>query len=179
MADRGPKPETNLEIMATLDRMEAITGSATKLPLTRRAVINPKEIQDLVAHIRHALPTDISEALQIIRYRDTLISQAQAEASRLRADAEREALRLMSETQIVKDAHAMAESIAEDARQKGQATLAAAEGKASSRIGGADEYALEVLGRLEEELGSLLATARRGIESLRDGRVLEQTSQRD
>ena len=91
MADRGPKPETTLEIMATLDRMEAITGSATKLPLTRRAVINPKEIQDLVAHIRHALPTDISEALQIIRYRDTLISQAQAEASRLRADAEREA----------------------------------------------------------------------------------------
>lgn len=179
MADSAPRGETNLEIMAILDRMEALTGSATRLPLTRRAVINPKDIQELVSHIRKALPADINEALQIIRYRDTVISQAQAEASRLRADAEQEALRRVSAAQIVKDAQSKAAIIVEEGQKKGEAMLAEAEGRASTRISGADEYALEVLGRLESELGSLLATAQRGIDSLRTGHVPDDPPQRD
>ena len=174
MATRGPKLNLKLEVIDVLARLEAITASATKLPLTRRAVINPQEIQELVTQARNSLPTDINEAQQIIRYRDTLISQAQAEAIRLRADAEQAAMQKVSETQIMKDARVKAEDIRDEAQREGQDILAQAEKQATSRIDGADTYAMEVLTRLEEELTALLATARRGIESLRDGQVLEE-----
>ena len=173
MAERGTKLQPKLGIMDVITRLEAITGSATKLPLTRRAVINPREMQDLITQLRHSLPADINEALQIIRYRDTLISQAQTEAARVKAESEQEALQKISETQIVKDAQVMAENIKSEAHRQQQALLSDAEQQATSRVNGADTYALDVLARLEEELSTLLSTARGGIESLKEGRVLE------
>ena len=172
MAERGAKLQPKLGIMDVIARLEAVTGSATKLPLTRRAVINPREMQDLVTQLRNSLPADINEALQIIRYRDTRISQAQTEAARIKADAEQEALQKVSETQIVTDAQVMAENIKSEAHGQQQALLADAEQQATSRVNGADAYALDVLTRLEEELTTLLSTARGGIESLKEGRVL-------
>ncbi len=179
MADGVPRLDRKLEIMAVLERMEAVTGSATKLPLTKRAVINPRDLQDLVAQLRNVLPSDINEALQIIRYRDTLVSQAQAEAARIRAEAEQSSLQRVSEAQVVKDAQAAAETVKREAEQDRQDILAEAEKQAAAKVEGADSYATEVLTRLEQELSALLTTARRGIDSLKEGRVLDETGPRD
>jgi len=172
MPERGPKLRPKLEIVDMIMRLEAITASATKLPLTRRAVINPREIQELVTQLRNALPSDINEALQIIRYRDTLVSQAQTDANRMRAKAEQEAMQKVSETQIVKDAKKMAAAITHEAQAERDALLAEAETQATIRIKGADEYAIDVLTRLDEELNTLQVTTRRGVESLKEGKVL-------
>ena len=173
MPEKPPKMKAKLEIMEMIARLEAITGSATKLPLTRRAVINPREIQELVNQLRNALPTDINEALQIIRYRDALVSQAQTDATRMRSKAEQESMQRVAETQIMKDAKVKAQALLEEAGRERAAILTQAEKEAAAKIEGADRYAIDVLSRLEEELDTLLQTARRGIESLREGKVLE------
>ncbi len=175
MADRTPKIRPNLEMIEIINRLEAITGSATKLPLTKRAVINPREIQELVTQLRNSLPNDINEALQIIRYRDSLLQQAQTDATHVRNKAEQEALLKLSDSQIVKDAKKMAEGIIAEAREQQQAMLAEAEKQAQARVEGADTYAIDVLGRLEEELSALLQTTRRGVETLKEGKDLEKS----
>lgn len=177
MTERGPKVRPKLEIVDLIARLEAITSSATKLPLTRRAVINPREIQELVSQLRSALPADMNEALQIIRYRDTIINQAQADATRARSKAEQEAMQKVSDTQIARDAQAKADQLLLDSEKERQALLAEAEKQALARIHGADQYAIEVLSRLEEELNTLLQTTRRGIESLKEGKVLEESQE--
>lgn len=174
MPERSPKLRPKLEIVDIIARLEAITNSATKLPLTRRAVINPREIQELVTQVRSALPTDINEALQIIRYRDTIISQAQADANRTRAKAEQEAMQKVSEAQVMRDAQAKAKEIVAEAEKERQALMVEAEKQAAARVQGADQYALEVLSRLEEEMNTLLQTTRRGIESLKEGKALDE-----
>ena len=172
MPDKAPKVNAKLEIVEIIDRLEAVTSSATKLPLTRRAVINPGEIQELVRQLRNSLPSDINEALQIIRYRDALVSQAQTDSSRMRSKAEQESMQKVSETQIVRDAKIKAQGILENAGKEREAVLVDAEKEAAAKIEGADKYAIEVLSRLEEEMDTLLQTARRGIESLKEGKVL-------
>lgn len=172
MPERLPRLTRKLEILDIIARLEAITNSATKLPLTRRAVINPKEIQELVTQLRNSLPSDINEALQIIRYRDTIVSQAQNDANRTRAKAEEEAEQKVSETQIVRDSKKAAAEIVRDAEAERDALIVEAEQQATSRIKGADDYAIEVLRRLEEELTTLQVTTRRGVESLEQGKIL-------
>jgi cell division septum initiation protein DivIVA len=174
MPEKTPKLNGKIEIVEIIARLEAITGSATKLPLTRRAVINPREIQELVNQLRNSLPSDINEALQIIRYRDALVSQAQTDASRMRQKAEQESMQKVSDTQVVRDAKAKAQAIIEEAGKERQKVLDEAEKEAAAKIDGADRYAIEVLTRLEAEMETLLQTARRGIESLKEGKVLEE-----
>ena len=173
MPDKAPKLTAKLEIVDVIARLEAITGSATKLPLTRRAVINPREILELVNQLRNTLPTDINEALQIIRYRDALVSQAQTDASRMRSKAEQESMQKVSDTQIMRDAKIKAQALLEQAGRERAAILAEAEKEGAAKVEGADKYAIEVLTRLEEEMDTLLQTARRGIDSLKEGKVLE------
>ena len=166
MAQGSPKLSTKIAIIEILDRLEAIAGSATKLPLTKRAVINPQEIQELVGQMRAALPEDINEALQIIGYRDSIIAQAQAEAERLRAHAQQEAQQAVSESPIMKEAEKKAEELKLAAQRQGEAVVAEAQRQAGSQASGADAYAVDVLRRLEQELDTLLATARHGVKYL-------------
>ena len=174
MTQRSTPPRQRLEIFDVLDRIEALTSSATKLPLTRRAVINPDDIQQLVGRLRRLLPSEITEAQQIIRYRDSFVQQAQTDAKRVRSGAEAEALQKISDSQVIHDARKAAEQLEEDARRKVEKTIVDAETQARARVEGADAYAIDVLQRLEEELGTLLGTTRRGLESLREGWELRE-----
>ncbi len=174
MTTKQPKLRTRMEVFEILDRLEAIAGSATKLPLTQRAVINPRDIQELVSQLRHTLPQDISEAQQIIRYRDTIVKQSQDEATGVRKAAERESMEKVADTQVVKDAKSKAEEIRAQAKKDAAELISQAEEQATARIKGADEYAVDVLRKLEEELNTLLLTARRGLEALEAGRELQE-----
>lgn len=174
MTTKQPKLRNRMEVFEILDRLEAIAGGATKLPLTQRAVINPRDIQELVSQLRHSLPQDIAEAQQIIRYRDTIVKQSQDEATGVRKAAERESMEKVSDTQVVKDAKTRAEEIRAQAKKDAADLIAQAEAQATTRIKGADEYAVDVLRKLEEELNTLLLTARRGLEALEAGRELQE-----
>ena len=161
--------ETRLQVFQVLDVLESLTASATKLPLTKRAVINPADIQELIARLRHVLPGDITQAQQIIRYRDSILSRAQADAKRMRETAEQESRQKVSDTQIMNDAAKQAEAVDAEAQRRAEELVAAAQAKVQERIDGADAYAIDVLERLEEELGALLSTARRGLDELKSG----------
>ena len=176
MTSQSPSPQVRgrLEVYALLTQLETLTGSATKLPLTRRAVINPAEVQDLVLRLRRSLPSDINEAQQILRYRDTFIAQAQADAKRVRGAAEQEAMQKVSESQVLQDAMDDAERVKAEAQQRAVEILADAEAQAQQRIEGANAHAVDVLSRLEEELHGLLQQARRGMDILNAEREVGQ-----
>jgi len=174
MAESAPNLQTRLQVFDLLDRLEALTASATKLPLTRRAVVNPAELQEVAARLRHLLPKEIVEAQQIIRYKDSLVQRAQVDAKRMRDAAEQEARHKISETQIMHDARREADELAAGARRRADETVAGSEAQARQRIEGADAYAMDVLRKLDEELTALLASARRGMEVLESGSHLDQ-----
>ncbi len=174
MVQGAPNVQTRLQIFEVIDRLEALTASATKLPLTRRAVINPADVQDLVTRLRHLLPREIVEAQQVLRYKDSLVQRAQAEARRMREAAEQEVAHRVSETQIMHGARLQSEELRRDSEKKAQELLTKAEAHARERTEGADAYATDVLRKLEDELMALLSSARRGLEVLGAGPAGDQ-----
>ena len=166
---KGPAA-ANLEALKVLEKLEALTASATKLPLTNRAVLNPADLTELCNALKKALPAGITEAQQIIRFKDSILTQAHAEAKKIRAEADEQSLTKVGDTQVVRDSRANAERIIAEAREQAGEVLERAEEIARQRLQGADEYADEVLEKLEGELGALLATARRGREILMSNR---------
>jgi len=167
-----------LQVYEVLDRLEAITITATKLPLTNRCVVNPAEMADLLGRLRRSLPTDLTEAQQILRHRDAIVTRAHAEAKRIREHAEQDAMSKVGQTTVMREAQKVATNVQGTAEQRARETLTRAEAQAKARIADADAYAAEVLRKLEGELATLIATARRGLDVLKSGKPLDGSGPR-
>ena len=136
-----------------------------------------------------AMPANMQESDEIIKQKDSIISQAYLEAQRIRGAAEQEATSLtssaesefnarVSEAEVLKESHGQAEQIKEKARQEANQIIDDAQRRAQRFMGesdiaaamrreGADQYAREVLFSLESHLADVLGQVRRGIDSLR------------
>ena len=102
----------------------------------------------------------------MLRKREELLNQSLGEARRIRASAENEYRSRVEESELVKEAQKQAAIIVEEAQQKAQRILDLTDDDASSRRALADQYAQEVLYKLEQEVAGLLTTVRHGIEAL-------------
>jgi len=134
--------------------------------MSRKALVDPDVILELVDQLRVAIPQDITEAEEVLRKREALLNHSLEEARRIRASAETEYRSRVDESELVKEAEKQAAQIVEEAQQKAQHILDMADDDAANRRSSADQYAQEVLYQLEQEVTGLLATVRRGIEVL-------------
>ncbi len=136
-----------------------------------------------------AMPANMQESDEIIKQKDSIISQAYLEAQRIRGAAEQQATSLtssaesefnarVSETEVLRESHEQAEQMKEKARQEANQIIDDAQRRAQRFMGesdisaamrreGADQYAREVLFNLESHLADVLGQVRRGIDSLR------------
>ena len=100
--------------------------------------------------IKDTFPTEFSQARQLVRERQSLLDDAQAQASRMIEDARSQAMTIASEQEIVRIAQQHSDQILSDARELERQTRA-----------GAEDYADEVFGHVEQSLDSLLNNVRR------------------
>jgi cell division septum initiation protein DivIVA len=142
-----------------------------------------------VAHeLQASIPSDIQEAREILKQRESIINQAQLEARRVKEAAGKEASATtaaavkeqesrVDETEIVKASEAKSQEMHQEASQEAQQILQDAQRRAyrvideadsvgKMRREGADQYARETLFDLEERLSSQLGQIRRGIDAL-------------
>ena len=155
-----------MELQEIIDRLESAVSTSAKLPMAGRAVVHTEQILELLDQIRDAIPSNIKEANQILNMRDNIISQAQMEARRIKASAEEEAKARISDSEVLSGAQRKAEEAVLEAQHRAQKMVADADKQTRARREGADQYAKEVLGKLEQELGNLQATVRAGVETL-------------
>ena len=149
-----------------MNQLESLLTSSARVPATRRGIVELDKLVDLVSRMRAAVPQDVHDAEELMRDRENILDQAQAEAQRIRQVAEEEARRLVMESAIAKEASRQAEEVVAEAQRRAQHILDEAEADAAARRNGADQYAQEVLHKLEQEVAELLVTVRRGIDVL-------------
>ncbi|MBI2847289.1 MAG: hypothetical protein HYX82_05345 [Chloroflexi bacterium] len=155
-----------MEILRQIDRIEAIAGSSAKLPLTKRGMVDMEKLNEALELIKANLPSDIKEAQQIIQMRESILNQAQMEARRIRGAAEDDAKMRTQDSQIVKDAQKKVEDIVRESQRKAEAIIAEGERQANTRRRAANDYSLEALHQLDDQLSSILNTVRNGVETL-------------
>ena len=151
--------------------MESLVAGSSRLPLTGKIVVDANGLMELVDRIRTSMPEDLEEAQQIIDKREGVINQAIMDARRLKSSAEQESKTRVTETEVVKGAHRRAEELMSEAQRRAEKSLADAQRQADLMHQDADQYALEVLSKLESQLSALLSSARRGIEQMESAKA--------
>ena len=115
---------------------------------------------EIIDAINMQFPQEFAQSRQIVRERQSLLEDAMAEHDRLIEDAKSQALTIASEQEIVRVAQQQADTSLSDARELERQTRA-----------GAEDYADEVFGYVEQNLETLMNGVRRCRDRLNQGIV--------
>jgi cell division septum initiation protein DivIVA len=110
---------------------------------------------EIIEEIRHAFPTEFSQARQIVREQQSILEDAEAEANRILEDARNQALIVASEQEVVRIAQKQAEDVLADARDMEREMRA-----------GAEDYADTVFSHIENTITQINENVRRCRERL-------------
>jgi len=141
----------NVDAAQLIDRLEALVAAGRRVPLSAMVMIDEQAFLDIIDQLRVAVPEEVKQARRVTQERDRVISHAQAEADKIIKAAELQASRMLEESELLRAAQERAEAI-----------VAEAEARANELRQGADNYVLDALTGLDDELSRLLAQIRRG-----------------
>jgi cell division septum initiation protein DivIVA len=161
-----------VDVLELIDKLDDLIHNARPVPLTDQVRIDREAIFELLDEMRSTIPEEVKQARWIVKERQEMLAEARREADRMVADARDRAAQEISEQEIVRQAEREAQDILESARQR----------EREVRLG-AEDYADEVLGTLEVNLGKFTQAVQRGRERLQgkaekfdDGGVQESAS---
>ncbi|MGH2608385.1 MAG: hypothetical protein ACRDHF_04785, partial [Tepidiformaceae bacterium] len=164
-----------------IDSLEELVIQARRLPVGGNLVVDRKRMLDVIDQMRLAVPADLREAAQVLEARDHIIEESHRQARVAVENAEAERVRLVDESAIVRDAHERTHHMLREAEGRARETIADADATAAAHLSeaaeaatrqldDADQYALEVLHRLEHQLQTFLESIRTSIGSLEEKR---------
>lgn len=134
-----------IELDDLIDELEDVLAEGRRVPFSTRLLIDEDRILDIIDRMRVAVPNEIKQARRVIGEQDRLLGEAQAKVQQaleeqgLLAAVEAERVRLIEQ----------------------------AERDASGIRAGADEYAIQVLGEIEQRLLKLTTNVQSGLSELR------------
>jgi vacuolar-type H+-ATPase subunit H len=153
-----------MDIQHLLDRLEALLSDSRRIG--GKLIVDAQRSWDLIDQMRISVPEEVKQAQRVNQERDRIIAQAKEEAGRIIELARQEAAKLTEEHEIARQAQALAATI--EARARREADNVQYE---------ADEYVMDVLTELDEDLARTLTVVRNGIEKLRRDRQLQSASE--
>lgn len=170
-----------MEILELIDSLEELVVQSRRLPVGGNLVVDRKRMLDVVDQLRLAVPSDLRQAAQVLESRDQILQQAHDSAEAVLREANEERRRLVEESAVVREAHTRAQTILRDAEDHARHTIAEADGTAAAHLSeaaeaaakqldDADQYALEVLHRLQRQLETFLESIHTSIGSLEERR---------
>jgi dsDNA-specific endonuclease/ATPase MutS2 len=124
-----------------VDRLEALVNGANRFPMSSKVIIDEREALDVLDLMRTTVPEEIKQARRLNQEREKILAQAQTEANRIVTQAQERAERIVAEDNITHEAEQRARQIVDRARREGDDVRR-----------GADEYALDMLDRLDAEI---------------------------
>ena len=148
-----------MDILHLVDRLEELFNESRPFPFTHSVLVNEDRMLDLIDQMRVSIPEEIKKAQQLLAQRDRLLAQAQEEANRTLALAREKSEQMLERDSIVADAKVRADQIIQQAYQD-----------ISSTRREADDYVLDTLARLEQEMERSLGQVRNGIRALQSER---------
>jgi vacuolar-type H+-ATPase subunit H len=170
-----------VEVLDLIDSLEELVVQARRLPMGGNLVVDRKRMLDLVDQLRLSVPGDLHQARQIIESREQILEDAHRTAREILEEAEREREQLINQNQIALEAQERGHAMLVEAEQRARETIAEADATAAAHLSeaadaatkqldDADEYALEILRRLQGQMQSYLESIRASIESLEQER---------
>ena len=141
-----------MDVLVLIDRLEELVEDARGFPgFGNTAMVDRDAAFDLIDQMRQSIPEELKQARWIVKERQSMLDEARSESDRIVQQAREEAEKLTSEQEVLKQAEKQGADIIEDSRRR----------EREIRLG-AEDYADDVLGNLEGNLGRLLDAVQRG-----------------
>jgi cell division septum initiation protein DivIVA len=144
-----------MDVLVLIDKLDDLVHNAKSVPMTDQVRVDKDEIYDILDQMRATIPEEIKQARWIVKERQEMLAEAKREAERILKEAHERQERLVGDEEITKQAERAAEDIVEEARAR----------EREIRLG-AEDYADEILGTLEDNLSKIIAAVQRGRERL-------------
>lgn len=130
-----PLPATAEEdVEAKLGRIEEMLHLARTMPLSSSVLVAREELLALISDIKESLPKELRQARWMLREKEEFIAKARREADLILEDAHAEAARMVSETEVARDAEWKANLIVEEAENRARNLRAETDGYIDSKL---------------------------------------------
>lgn len=146
-----------MDIQFLVERLEAMVVNARKVPMTSQVILEQATVLDLIDQLRVAIPEEVRQARRVNQESDRVLAKAREEAEQIIGAAQEQAALLLQD-----------QSILREAETKAQEMLDRASAKSDETMRGADEYAADVLVRLESDLVKTLSIVKKSLEVLEE-----------
>ena len=141
-----------MDILHLVDRLEELFNESKPIWFTHNVIVDEDRMLDLIDQMRVTIPDEIKKSQQLLAQRDRILAQAQEEASRTIALAREKAEKIVEDDPITAAAKTKAEEIIAEARAESEKTKKEA-----------DEYVLQILTTMEEEIDKISNQVKNGI----------------
>ena len=146
-----------MDILQLIDRLEELFNESRSIPLTRNVMVDEDRMLDIIDQMRIAIPEEVKKAQQLLGQRDRVLAQAQEEANRTLELARQKADQMVTKEMVAQEASRRAEQIVIQARNE-----------AENIRSDADDYAMNSLTQLQDELERISNQVANGIRLLKD-----------
>lgn len=148
-----------MDIQFLVERLEALVVNARKLPMTSQVILEQAAVLDLIDQMRVAIPEEVKSARRIVQESDRVVQKAREEGEGIIGAAQEQAAILLQDQSIIREAEVRAGDVEK-----------ATQAKADETMRGADQYASDVLIRLESDLVKTLSIVKKSLEVLDERR---------
>ncbi len=154
-----------MDILQLIDRLEELFNAAKAVPFTHNVVVDEDRMLELIDQMRIAIPEEVKKAQQVMAQRDRVMAQAQEEANRTL-----QLSRDKSEQMVQKDI------IVQEAQRRADQILAQARGEAESTRVDADNYVVDTLMQLQDQISKLSGQVNNGIRMVQEDQMRKTSS---
>jgi F0F1-type ATP synthase membrane subunit b/b' len=153
-----------MDILQLIDRLEELFNDAKAVPFTHNVIVDEDRMLELIDQMRISIPEEVKKAQQVVAQRDRVMAQAQEEANRTLDIARQKADQFIQKDTIIQEAQRRAEQILTQARADAEAT----------RID-ADNYVVDNLMQLQDQLARLTNQVNNGVRAVQEDQIRKST----
>jgi vacuolar-type H+-ATPase subunit H len=146
-----------VDIQFLVERLEALVVNARKVPMTSQIILEQATVLDLIDQLRVAIPEEVRQARRVNQETDRMLGKARDESEQIIGAAQEQAALLLQDQSILREAESKSQELLDRAQEKSQETMS-----------GADQYAADILERLESDLVKTLSIIKKSLEVLEE-----------
>lgn len=165
--------EEGLKLYAIYEKLQEVFEEGFHIIPSHLMLVRSKDLNRIIEAFPSSIDKDIDMARYVLRNKEAMIEEAKNKAERIIQDAENEKRRILDESALRREMEEQAKAFREKVIQECENIKMKAFGEAESvRIASsqealkmkddAQEYAQQILGKLEQDLNSLFQVVKNG-----------------
>ena len=159
-----------MDLNQLINDLVEVRKSGTRVPGFRgKMMIDADRLGILLSELQNSMPSGMQEAQTIITQKDSIISQAQMEASRILDDARNTAAQMSTEASVEQEEKVSDSEVLKVANNRGEEIVATASGEAQTLVTSAQDEVQTVIQDAQRRAYALMNDAESQAAELRQG----------